>query len=485
MNPEHTNSAGDDSKRWLMCPVCLEANPRGKEFCHHCWGARLSPGPVLTMSELENLRNTELRRRRSKNFVKKSLKIAIPSVVVLIPIILTLYFWTDILVKPNQEINSGSPDGAWTMFGRDFGHAGSAGPNETLPEGTLKWSFSTAAAISSSPVVVDDTVYIGSRDYNLYAVDIDTGIEKWRHQAESWIESSPAIVDGTVYIGSNDGRLYSLDAETGKIRWTFQSGMVVKSSPAYADGRIYFGNGNYNIYCVDAESGELIWEYLTDGPIFHGPVVANGIVYVGTYGDYTHALDAVTGRLRVRYDVYGTAYGPPAVQGDMVYVVNSKGFLFVFDGSARSWPQEHPARLLLLKFYLQSLSIVPPDWLLPPNQSGYRWGAKMSGRLFAFPTIAGDTLYVGSQNALFAVDIADRPAEIWSFKVGGRIKSSPAVAAGIVYAGTENGILHAVDGSTGVEKWRFVTGAGITSSPAVVDGVVYVGSHDGNLYAIE
>ena len=38
--------------------------------------------------------------------------------------------------------------------------------------------------------------------------------------AESWVDSSPAIVDGTVYFGSNDSRLYALDADDGELTRT-------------------------------------------------------------------------------------------------------------------------------------------------------------------------------------------------------------------------------------------------------------------------
>ena len=44
-----------------MCPVCLKPNPRGREFCHHCWGARLEPTPVLTLAELEAASSVEVR----------------------------------------------------------------------------------------------------------------------------------------------------------------------------------------------------------------------------------------------------------------------------------------------------------------------------------------------------------------------------------------------------------------------------------------
>lgn len=485
MNLQAEAATINEGKRWLMCPVCLQPNPRGTEFCHHCWGARLKPEPVLTMAELEELRIEERHRRRSKTIIKKVVKFGIPALIVLVPVFLILIYLTDVIVKPHEKINSASTEGEWSMFGRDLGHSGSSGSTDTIPKGTLKWSFAAGAPIASSPVVSNGTVYIGSRDYNLYAIDTETGTERWRFETDSWVEASPAISGGTVYAGSNDGRLYALDAETGKKLWAFRTNRVIKSSPAVADGKVYFGNGDYNIFCLDAETGEIIWENELDGDILHGPVVAKGVVYVGAYGKYLYSLDAVTGRLRLRFRVYGSAPGPPAVKGGLVFLVNDDGYLLAFDGTARNWPKEHWIRNLLNKIYIQSLSIVPPEWLIPPRQSGYKWGAKLDGQRFSFPSIAGDTLYIGSKFKLFGVNIENKPEQLWEFEVGGRIKSSPAAAAGIVYAGSEDGNMYAVDAATGEELWRFTAGAMITSSPAIADGVVYLSAHDGILYAIE
>ncbi|HSE17123.1 MAG TPA: PQQ-binding-like beta-propeller repeat protein [Pyrinomonadaceae bacterium] len=46
--------------------------------------------------------------------------------------------------------------------------------------GILQWKFATGDIVHASPAVANNTVYIGSRDSYLYALDTDTGQEKWR-----------------------------------------------------------------------------------------------------------------------------------------------------------------------------------------------------------------------------------------------------------------------------------------------------------------
>ncbi len=59
--------------------------------------------------------------------------------------------------------------------------------------------------------MVDSTIYLGSEDGRLYAVDATTGEKLWDIFLGGKITSSPAVADGTVYIGSHDGNLYAIE----------------------------------------------------------------------------------------------------------------------------------------------------------------------------------------------------------------------------------------------------------------------------------
>jgi len=52
---------------------------------------------------------------------------------------------------------------------------------------------------------------VGSSDRKLYAID-SNGNSKWAFATGSYINSSPTIgSDGTVYVGSYDGKLYAIN----------------------------------------------------------------------------------------------------------------------------------------------------------------------------------------------------------------------------------------------------------------------------------
>ncbi|MBN1685096.1 MAG: PQQ-binding-like beta-propeller repeat protein [Spirochaetales bacterium] len=484
---QKTTETDVNAKIWVMCPVCHEANSPDNMFCRHCYANRitkLEPEPLRSLAEIEQIRTEWLSRRRIRKIIRRTV-IAVVSALALTAIVIGILFYsTDLIAGPRPSINSESAAGEWAMFGYNLERAGSAGLNAAVPEGTLKWVFTTGRDIESSPVVVDGVVYIGSTDSNFYAIDARTGEERWRFTAESWIESSAVVAGGTVYVGSNDGNLYAFDTQTGEQRWKYHTRYGVRTSPALADGRIYFTSGEFRVYGLDAQSGELLWQFDTEGNISGSPVVANGIVYVGDTDDYFYALDAVSGRCRLRFDMYGGTVSTAAVRGTTVYIPNRKGSLFAVDGYAKNWLNEHNMRYFLLKFYLQSLSIVPPLWLIPPNQSGYLWGVNLGGLVYSSPVLLNDRLFIGAGRRLVAVDTESRRID-WEFTTGSMVASSPAMAAGAIFIASRDGNLYAVTADTGSEIWRFTTGDAITSSPVVVDGVVFIGSHDGKVYAIE
>ena len=83
--------------------------------------------------------------------------------------------------------------------------------------GVKLWEFETGGTIgNSSPAIGSDgTVYIGSNDYKLYAINGKTGVKLWEFETGFLVISSPAIgPDGTVYVGSWDKKLYAIKTDS-------------------------------------------------------------------------------------------------------------------------------------------------------------------------------------------------------------------------------------------------------------------------------
>ncbi len=82
--------------------------------------------------------------------------------------------------------------------------------------GTVLWEFETGLYVLSSPAIGSDgTVYVGSDDRKLHAINGKSGVKLWEFKTGGSVLSSPAIgPDGTVYVGSNDYKLYAIKTDS-------------------------------------------------------------------------------------------------------------------------------------------------------------------------------------------------------------------------------------------------------------------------------
>jgi outer membrane protein assembly factor BamB len=83
-------------------------------------------------------------------------------------------------------------------------------------EGTPIWEFKTRGIVFSSPAIgTDGTVYVGSGDEKLYAINGKSGVKLWEFETGGLVHSSPAVgSDGTVYVGSDDKKLYAIKTDS-------------------------------------------------------------------------------------------------------------------------------------------------------------------------------------------------------------------------------------------------------------------------------
>jgi outer membrane protein assembly factor BamB len=124
-------------------------------------------------------------------------------------------------------------------------------------EATKLWEFETGEYVSSSSAIGSDgTVYVGSWDNKLYAINGKSGVKLWEFETGNAVWSSPAIgSDGTVYVGSYDKKLYALNGKSGVKLWEFVTGHGVSSSPAIgSDGTVYVGSFDKKLYAIKTES---------------------------------------------------------------------------------------------------------------------------------------------------------------------------------------------------------------------------------------
>ncbi len=196
--------------------------------------------------------------------------------------------------------------------------------------GAKIWSSPTGDGdtyTSSSPAVVDNVVYIGSTDSNLYAFRTSDGSKVWSFKTAGSVSAAPAVYNGIVYVGSDTGDFYAINCATGTQVWSYKTSYApIYASAAIADGVVYVGSWNDWIYAFDASSGALLWSYETGSSVFSSPTIAGSVMFVGSYDNNIYAFGSSfapgsTSNYVPTGDVTKTAWVPPPANGVAASVV--------------------------------------------------------------------------------------------------------------------------------------------------------------------
>jgi len=176
---------------------------------------------------------------------------------------------------------------------------------------------------AARPLLLDGTLYVGSSDGGLYAVNPATGTKLWRHEAGAPVFSGIGLHgDATLMFGTMDGSVVLLDRHTRREIRRVRTGGGVVTTPVVAGGRLVVGSRDYQIHAFDLTDGAGAWRFATwFSWIESTPVLRDGLLYVGG-SDYARvtALDPVTGRARWGTVVHGMDWGSPLVTDRHVFI---------------------------------------------------------------------------------------------------------------------------------------------------------------------
>lgn len=94
----------------------------------------------------------------------------------------------------------------------------------------------------SSAALTDKLVLIGGQDKQLHAIDRATGKGVWKLATRGQVNSSPVVVGDRVFVGSKDGFLYEAKLSDGTLIEKHQvPGRGISASPAVGEGCLVIG----------------------------------------------------------------------------------------------------------------------------------------------------------------------------------------------------------------------------------------------------
>lgn len=390
--------------------------------------------------------------------------------------------------EPTFQINPPSPSATLRVDVTD--------PNGSIQDvnfgffSPIKWTFNIAPNgpgspfpspfVSSPAIAPDGTLYIGSGNDFLYAINPD-GTLKWTYEAGQAdgqvMAASPAIgSDGTIYAASYDRQLYAINPD-GTLKWVFPTKTVLSSSPAIgSDGTIYAGgtsldkivyscpNGSVTVtmgglYAVNPD-GSMKWVVPLSGTVNSSPVVgSDGTIYIASEGDI---LNERTDICDPNSDFVPSNVDAGIPTNGVVYAIKPDG---------------------TFKWEFGALGPIDSSPAIGPDGTIYIGG---DGTIYAYGPTMHDYITVNPKTTGYIYAIDPEGNLKWYTDLFGSVKSSPAIGGdGTIYVGSDKEDFFALNPDDGSIEWQYPTRGPVRSSPALAaDGTIYVGSNDGSLYAL-
>ena len=414
---------------------------------------------------------------------------------------------------------------AQTMFRGDARHTGTTQEKGPATLHGIKWSFATSARSLASPVLDQGTLFIGSDDCTLYALNAATGKARWKFVTGGPLRSTAAVDSGIVYFGSYDGQLYAVSAEKGELRWKFATGGerrfeakglhgstpstqttpdpwdCYQSSPVVAEGRVIFGSGDSQIYALEAKTGALAWKFATGDVVHASPAFADGRVFVGSWDSRLYALDVKTGRELWHFQAgldpkdhnqVGFQSSPAVVDG-VVYVGCRDAQLYALDAATgkEKWRYDNHGSWVITSPAVTNGNVVfgtsdtAKIQVLDAATGTLKRTVQAGSFIFASPTLSGSIAYVGVMNgSLLAVDW-EKGAQLSEFQTAAARENKLQVLNPDHTNNLTNQFRNEFFDLHVHSLERIFSVGSIMSTPLVNGGLVYISSTDGNVYAIE
>lgn len=346
-----------------------------------------------------------------------------------------------------------------------------------LPE----WTLRTGAWPSTT--LVDDTLFVGSRDA-VRAVDRSDGTSEWDFERSGTLWG-PVVTSGGLYLGTDGGSAIELDPSDGSVGW--EKSVDDERLYPFVDGDTAYFLGRNTLVAYGADGGDERWRTTFEDRTI-GLAVGDDL-YVGTLSGDVHALEAADGSINWTFEPSTYSWMRPEVVSDgRLYCRGFDGDVYALDANDGSELWRHAGPDMVASFRLVddvAYAGLRDDRLyaLDAVDGTELWSFEPNVPSTTTPTRAGDTVFVGAHDGnLYSLAAADGSLR-WTFETDGLIEEV-AVEDETVYVGSDDGYFYALDRSDGTVRWEYETGHWVRAAPIVREDFVYAtGGSEGGVFA--
>lgn len=336
-----------------------------------------------------------------------------------------------------------------------------------------KWSSSIGSGSGDSAYVIgtqysDKRLITASINGDIKALSPENGEKLWSKSSKFKFSATPLVANNTIYIGTILGELAAFDEKNGNLKWKTQLESSVLAQPAYSNNMIFVNTNNNIITAVNAITGKIIWshENKTQGITLQGtssPVIDpnNDVMFASDDGTLTllsnnkgevkwsKPIFAPTGDNMINrmVDIHST----PIIDQDILYIMgyNSDFKCIDLTDGQIFWKREF---------------------------AGYRNMAQDPRNIYL----------VTSDSKVVALDKASGKTLWMQSKLLGRVLSAPAVLNNkYILVGDLEGYVHFLDISTGEILARYkANSSSINAAPSIVNNTAIINTVDGEIVAL-
>ncbi len=351
--------------------------------------------------------------------------------------------------------------GDWTTFQGNVKHTGYASGESDAVAGV--WSMNLEkGAISSSPVIYDNLLYIITEEGILKVIDITDNKVEWTYDFEDAVVASPIIKDDILYVGDCDGDFYALNISSElndddhDTIWEANLPDPIKSTATIKDNTVYVGCDDGYVYSFD-NNGEEKWKYELEDKVSSSPIIAEDTLYVGSTNGKLVALD-LSGNEKWIYTTADAIVSSPAYVDDTVMVGSADGNLYCINTA----------------------------------DGALNWSVNMENKIVSSPMIDShnNNVYIGADTGnISCFDIRDGTFK-WGYETGGEVQSTPALYNDEVVVNSNDGKTYVLNKYTGECKLKFNPGcylfnSKITSSPVIYGDSLFIADTNDYLHSID
>lgn len=285
----------------------------------------------------------------------------------------------------------------------------------SVKDGKLLWSndfgdhksntLNRSARFSGGIHLALDTLYIGTENAQVLAIDNSNGQLRWLAKVSGEVIASPVYSTGFIVVHTSRGDLIALDSETGEQKWVLnnkQPNLTLRgtATPTIAQGGVVYGRADGFVSVALLESGQPLWQLPVARP--YGateldrivdadmkPIIHNNIVYVLAYNGNLVAIDLLKGEQLWERKYSG--YNDIALSGSTLYLSDYRGYLYAVDRSdgEEIWSNKQLAYRNLTGVAVANQYIVVGD------SEGYlHWIDRGTGNFVAQQELDSDGLYM-------------------------------------------------------------------------------------------